>query len=153
MGVMEKCTFCVQRTRNVKIAYRNANDGKDFTAKVPDSALTDLPACANSCPTDAIVFGDRNSKGSQVSQLAKSPRSYEILAELNVKSAVNYLAKANHHKAAVSHHGGHGEGHGGDSHGDTHGAAHGEHKHHDDHANGHDKDHHEPSDKSHEGGH
>ena len=62
MGVMEKCTFCVQRTRSIKIAYRNANDGKDFTAKVPNSALTDLPACANSCPTDAIVFGDRNSE-------------------------------------------------------------------------------------------
>ena len=152
MGVMEKCTFCVQRTRNVKIAYRNANDGKDFTAKVPDSALTDLPACANSCPTDAIVFGDRNSSDSKVSQLAKSARSYEILAELNVKSAVNYLAKANHHKAAVSHHGGHGEDHG-DSHGAAHGAAHDDKKPQDDHAHGHDNEHHEPSGKSHEGGH
>ena len=102
MGVMEKCTFCVQRTREVKIAYR----GQGFTNKVPDSALEKLPACANACPTDAMIFGDRKNTESKISKLAHSARSYTILGELNTFSAVNYLAKANHHMAAAGHHGG-----------------------------------------------
>jgi molybdopterin-containing oxidoreductase family iron-sulfur binding subunit len=169
MGVMEKCTFCIQRTRNVKIAYRNEQhmstvDGvvkstESFTAKVPDSALQTLPACSNSCPAGAITFGDKNSKASKVSQLARSPRSYEILAELNVKSAVNYLAKANHHMKAVEHHGGHGDSHGG-GHGDSHGGGHGDshggdHKsdHDGSHGSAHGDEHKEPSKTHHEGGH
>ena len=125
MGVMEKCTFCVQRIRNAKIAHK----GDGFTGKVPNEDLQQLTACADACPSQALTFGDKNDSASTVSTLAKSERSYVILAELNTFSAVNYLAKASFH-----HHNAHGaassEGHDGPS--DTH---------------------QKPSDEHHEGGH
>jgi molybdopterin-containing oxidoreductase family iron-sulfur binding subunit len=99
MGIMEKCTFCVQRIRDVKSAYRD----QGFTKTVPNEALKHLPACAEVCPTDALVFGNLNDETSKPSQSRKSARSYELLAELNVASAVNYLAKASFHVEAPSH--------------------------------------------------
>jgi molybdopterin-containing oxidoreductase family iron-sulfur binding subunit len=83
-GVMEKCTFCVQRIE----------DGK-MRAKSEDRPLRDgdvVPACAAACPTEAIVFGDLLDPGSRVSRLARSGRSYKVLEELGVKPAVSYLA-------------------------------------------------------------
>jgi molybdopterin-containing oxidoreductase family iron-sulfur binding subunit len=99
MGIMEKCTFCVQRIRDVKSAYRD----QGFTKTVPNEALKHLPACAEVCPTDALVFGNLNDETSKPAQSRKSARSYELLAELNVASAVNYLAKASFHVEAPSH--------------------------------------------------
>ena len=157
MGVMEKCTFCIQKTRNVKIVYREkSEDG--FTGVVPDEVLHKLPACANACPSESIIFGNRNDPESKINKLGKSTRAYEIMPELNTKTAIRYLAKASPHKAAPhGGHGGHGGGHGDDhggSHGDTHGKGHG-----DDHSGGHghghdtEKHHEKPSDGHHEGGH
>jgi Fe-S-cluster-containing dehydrogenase component/anaerobic selenocysteine-containing dehydrogenase len=114
MGVMEKCTFCVQRTRNVKDAYRDR--GVDM---VPDEALRKLPACAEACPTDALTFGNLKDERSVPAQTRKSGRNYIILSELNTESAVNYLAKANFHVPEAGHHGGHGDGHHSDSHNDA----------------------------------
>ncbi|TVQ89639.1 MAG: 4Fe-4S dicluster domain-containing protein [Deltaproteobacteria bacterium] len=104
MGVMEKCTFCVQRTRNMKDAYRDRD-----VHMVPDEALRQLPACAEACPTDALTFGNLKDERSAPAQTRKSARSYIILEELNTVSAVNYLAKANFHVPEAGHHGsGHG---------------------------------------------
>jgi Fe-S-cluster-containing dehydrogenase component/anaerobic selenocysteine-containing dehydrogenase len=120
MGVMEKCTFCVQRTRRVKDAYRD----QGFTETVPDAALRQLPACAEACPTGALTFGNLNDEASVPAQTRKSARSYVILSELNTHSAINYLAKASFHieKPHHGHGGGHGDhaegGHG--DHGETH---------------------------------
>jgi molybdopterin-containing oxidoreductase family iron-sulfur binding subunit len=130
MGVMEKCTFCIQRIRQVKSAYK---DGGNFSAVVPSEVWDQVPACAEACPSQAIWFGNLNDEESNVSKSRLSGRTYEPLGDLNVMSAVNYLAKANfHHDPSAHHGGGHGGGHD-DAHGDDHGSDHAN----TDHAGGH----------------
>ncbi len=85
MGVMEKCTFCIQRIRAAK------DRAKDEGRKVKDGEVQ--PACVQSCQTGALVFGDRNDPNSEVSKLAKSPRRYTLLEELNTDPSVIYLKK------------------------------------------------------------
>ena len=83
-GVMEKCTYCVQRISQARIA-----------AKLEDRQIRDgevLTACQAACPTDAIVFGNLNDPGSQVSKLKQSPRNYTLLAEVNNRPRTSYLA-------------------------------------------------------------
>ncbi len=82
-GVMEKCSFCVQRIQQRKIE-----------AKAEGRALADgdvQTACQQSCPAQAIVFGDVNDPKSKVAQLAKSNRAYRVLDETNVEPSVTYL--------------------------------------------------------------
>ncbi len=130
MGVMEKCSFCVHKLREVKDQYR------DLGKTAPDAALQKVTACASACPTDAITFGNANDVGGKVAKLFKNERAYAMLGELNTKPGVRYLARVNHIEslAAKAHHGsshggGHGEDHGG-GHGAKedagHGADHGE---------------------------
>ncbi len=86
VGVMEKCSFCVQRIREVQ------NNAKTQGREVKDGEVQ--PACASSCPSDAIVFGNLKDKDSEVAKLAQDKRSYKILnVELNTQPAVTYLAK------------------------------------------------------------
>ncbi|MBW2456622.1 MAG: 4Fe-4S dicluster domain-containing protein [Deltaproteobacteria bacterium] len=86
-GVMEKCTFCVQRIREARAeALRQGRKGT-----IPDGAV--LPACMEACPTGAIVFGDVNDKSSRVAALAKSPRAMRLLELIGVKPAISYLTK------------------------------------------------------------
>ena len=85
-GVMEKCTFCVQRVNRAKIEAKR--DGKE---RVEDGKV--VTACQAACPTQAIWFGDLNDPKSAVTAKAASPRSYRLLEELNVKTRINYLAK------------------------------------------------------------
>ncbi len=84
-GVMEKCTYCIQRIQNGKIQARTESrplqDGEIQTA------------CQSACPSQAIVFGDLNDPNSRVSKIQKSERAYEMLAELNIKARTLYLAR------------------------------------------------------------
>jgi molybdopterin-containing oxidoreductase family iron-sulfur binding subunit len=83
-GVMEKCTFCVQKIQDVKVRakgdHRPIRDGEV------------VPACAAGCPAEAIVFGDLNDKTSRVAQLTHARRGYKVLEELGARPAVTYLA-------------------------------------------------------------
>ena len=83
-GVMEKCTFCVQRLHEAKIEARDRGE------KVKDGAAQ--TACQQSCPAQAIYFGDLNDPKSQVSRMMSNPRRYRLLEELNVRPAVGYLS-------------------------------------------------------------
>ena len=91
-GVMEKCTFCIQR---IRIAKDNAKD--DDRRRVRDGEVA--PACVQSCPTEAMVFGDSNDPESRVSKTMKNKRSYTVLKELNTTPSVIYLKKAHAKKA------------------------------------------------------
>jgi Fe-S-cluster-containing dehydrogenase component len=81
-GVMEKCTYCVQRIRGVQrranIEQRAVRDGEVLTA------------CQQACPADAIVFGDIADPASRVSAMRRSELRYEVLEELNTKPRTSY---------------------------------------------------------------
>jgi molybdopterin-containing oxidoreductase family iron-sulfur binding subunit len=93
-GVMEKCTFCVQRINHAKIDAKKA--GKE---RVADGAIT--TACEQACPTRAITFGDLNDPTSRVAARVKSELSYKMLEELNVKPRVSYLARVRNPNPAL----------------------------------------------------
>jgi Fe-S-cluster-containing dehydrogenase component len=82
-GVMEKCTFCVQRIQEAKI------EAKASGTPIADGAIR--TACQQSCPANAIVFGDVNDPKSRVAALARDGRAYRVLEELSVGPAVRYL--------------------------------------------------------------
>ncbi|WP_010587455.1 TAT-variant-translocated molybdopterin oxidoreductase [Schlesneria paludicola] len=105
-GVMEKCTFCVQRIQTVKIQAKNEQ------RPIVDGAIQ--TACQQACPAGAIQFGDLMDKQSQVSKAHANPRAYAMLAELNVKPRTKYLARIRNPHPELS------DGHSTD-HGDAHG--------------------------------
>jgi molybdopterin-containing oxidoreductase family iron-sulfur binding subunit len=84
-GVMEKCTFCVQRIRDAENHARLEDRG------VRDGEIT--PACAQTCPGNAIVFGNLRDPQSRVARAAASGRGYRVLEQLNTQSAITYLRK------------------------------------------------------------
>jgi molybdopterin-containing oxidoreductase family iron-sulfur binding subunit len=84
-GVMEKCTFCVQRIQEARIGA-----GHHSGERLPDGLVQ--TACQQSCPAQAIVFGDLRDPKSRVARLAAGARSYQVLGELNIKPAISYLS-------------------------------------------------------------
>ncbi len=93
-GVMEKCTFCVQRIRESE--HRARSEEREVTA---DEFTT---ACAQACPSRAIVFGDAADENWSVAKLAYDRRAYHVFEELNTYTAVVYLKKVNHPAPAAS---------------------------------------------------
>jgi molybdopterin-containing oxidoreductase family iron-sulfur binding subunit len=95
-GVMEKCTYCVQRISAARIR-----------AKKEDRSIRDgelVTACQAACPTQAIVFGDINDPTSQVARLKAEPRNYGLLTALNTQPRTTYLARLrNPHPALPTH--------------------------------------------------
>jgi molybdopterin-containing oxidoreductase family iron-sulfur binding subunit len=84
-GVMEKCTFCVQRIR------RGVDDSKAKGEKLVDGAIK--TACQQSCPADAISFGDLNDEASDVSVQAKKAQAFKVLDVLNTNPSVSYMPR------------------------------------------------------------
>ncbi len=84
-GVMEKCTYCIQRIQNAKIVTRTRGDGRIHDGDVKT-------ACQEACPTQAIIFGDLHDKSSRVS-ISRDERKYEVLEELNIRARTLYLSR------------------------------------------------------------
>jgi molybdopterin-containing oxidoreductase family iron-sulfur binding subunit len=94
-GVMEKCTYCVQRINSARIqAKREDRDIRDGEI---------LTACQSACPTESIVFGNVNDPESRVTQLKSSPRNYAMLDELNVRPRTTYLAAVRNPHPSLPH--------------------------------------------------
>ena len=90
-GVMEKCTYCIQRINAAKIAARQEK------REVRDGEV--IPACQAACPTDTIIFGNVNKKESKVSRLKAEPHDFALLGELGTRPRTTYLARITNRKA------------------------------------------------------
>lgn len=94
-GIMEKCTFCIQRIRRAqREALREGRTLRDGDV---------VPACVQACPTDALVFGDLLDPQSRVSQMAKSKRAYKVIEDLGTGPNVIYLKKVDPYASATDH--------------------------------------------------
>jgi molybdopterin-containing oxidoreductase family iron-sulfur binding subunit len=83
-GVMEKCTYCVQRIQSAKIESEKEN------RPVRDGEI--VTACQGACPAEAIIFGNINDPASRVAKLKAQEREYGLLADLNTRPRTTYLA-------------------------------------------------------------
>ena len=93
-GVMEKCSFCIQRIREARAENQRQGRSKDV---FEEGAVR--PACMEACPTGAIIFGDVNDPRHRVHHLARDPRGMRLLESVNVKPAITYLSKVRNDKS------------------------------------------------------
>ena len=112
-GIMEKCSFCVQRVRRAERRIE-AREGGDLTDKVLAEGNF-MPACVQACPTNTLIFGDYEDENSQLRQYVevdestggkklKDPRGYQLLAGLGTEPNVIYLKKIDPHYAGEEDH-------------------------------------------------
>ncbi|HET7675792.1 MAG TPA: molybdopterin oxidoreductase, partial [Gammaproteobacteria bacterium] len=94
-GIMEKCTYCIQRINEAKIDAHNAD------RRIRDGEVQ--TACQRACPTQAITFGDLNTPGTAVVKLKASPLNYGMLAELNTRPRTSYLGGLKNPNPALRH--------------------------------------------------
>ncbi len=94
-GVMEKCTYCIQRVQHAKI--RAKNEGR----AIRDGEFTS--ACAQACPTGAITFGDLNDKDSAVARRHADRRAYAMLEETNVRPRNRFLVRVRNRGSGSGH--------------------------------------------------
>ncbi|MEZ6165276.1 MAG: TAT-variant-translocated molybdopterin oxidoreductase [Phycisphaerales bacterium] len=138
-GVMEKCTYCIQRIHQARqeVKIRGIWDDKDQVGPIPDGFFN--TACQQACPSDAISFGDILDPESRVSKERDSGRSYLLLGYLDTRPRTTYMMRVRNPNPAIrvydehdplSHGGGHGDdshgggdGHGEESHGEQHSSA------------------------------
>jgi molybdopterin-containing oxidoreductase family iron-sulfur binding subunit len=92
-GVMEKCTYCVQRIASSRITAEKEN------RRIRDGEVQ--TACQQACPTEAIIFGDLNTRGSKVARLKSQSLDYAMLGQLNVRPRTTYLAKVENRNAQI----------------------------------------------------
>ena len=123
-GVMEKCTFCIQRIEESKIS-RLVEAGPTPSSDTPIAPFK--VACQQACPNDSLIFGDIANPKSAVSVSRKDPRRYEMFKYLNVTPRVTYLARIKNPNPKMPGADQVGMANGSGHHGDAHGADHGSH--------------------------
>lgn len=102
-GIMEKCTFCVQRIRRAErtIIGRDGEELGDHNMKAGNF----LPACVSACPTDTLTFGNVNDPNSDVSRRSRDPRHYRLLEHIGTEPSVIYLKKVDPNAKEAEYHG------------------------------------------------
>ena len=95
-GIMEKCSFCVQRIR------RSGRDAAQEGHEIQEGDMA--PACVQACPTSALIFGDLNDPASRAATMSKHERSYRVLEGVGTDRSVYYLMKVDPHAAEAEAH-------------------------------------------------
>jgi len=99
-GVMEKCTYCVQRISAARIAAKIEQVERGGELAIQDGSLQ--TACQQACPTEAIVFGNINDPQSKVAKLKANPLNYGVLTEMGTRPRTTYLARLRNPHAELS---------------------------------------------------
>jgi molybdopterin-containing oxidoreductase family iron-sulfur binding subunit len=99
-GVMEKCTYCVQRINSARIEAKKQQVDSGGEMHIADDSLQ--TACQQACPSRAIVFGDINDPQSRVAQLKKDARNYSVLGDLNTQPRTTYLTRVRNPNSALT---------------------------------------------------